>query len=292
MQALAFAPDVNLLALAQQDCPVTVRDLATNTVRRTFAEDSSRCNFLAFSPDGSLLAMRCFPKQGQRTESATLQVHELATGKLQASFPGAQSTPLPMLFSANSKMLAAVDENRDLQIWDIAGQKVLDKVRMRKGRVLGLWLSRDGQELRSANENGLIISWRLPGVKAVAHRQFTYYQGENECGAFSPDGKLFATGARGGSIQLWNTATGKLRATMHGHRGRVQSLAFTPDGTRLASGSRDETAKLWDVTSAKELATLQIQSHAKAVCFAPDGKTLAIGGGDGNVKLWKVDQTP
>jgi WD40 repeat protein len=64
--------------------------------------------------------------------------------------------------------------------------------------------------------------------------------------AFSPDGKLLATGGQE-CVYLWNTVTGKQRRRFAGHGGEVTALAFTADGRRLISGSADGTGLVWDV---------------------------------------------
>src|SRR5262249_62112588 len=54
--------------------------------------------------------------------------------------------------------------------------------------------------------------------------------------AFSPDGKLIASGDGYDLIRLWDTATGREVRKLEGHLlGRVYSLAFSPDGKLLAS---------------------------------------------------------
>jgi len=85
--------------------------------------------------------------------------------------------------------------------------------------------------------------------------------------AFSPDGKLFASG--GGedvegedenAVAVWSTATGKKMRKFTGHRAKVRLLAFSPDGRMLASGIDDalyrekddspwlaESILVWDV---------------------------------------------
>jgi WD40 repeat protein len=107
--------------------------------------------------------------------------------------------------------------------------------------------------------------------------------------AFSPNGKLLATGDADGQTYLWQVEDGKLLFACVGHSGWVRSVAFSPDGQTLASGSEDQTVKLWDVHNGECLKTLQGHSgRVRAVAFSPDGQTLASGSEDQTVKLWNV----
>jgi hypothetical protein len=66
--------------------------------------------------------------------------------------------------------------------------------------------------------------------------------------AFSPDGRLLASGSADYTIKLWDVASGSLVRTLTGHTDYVLSVAFSPDGRLLASGSDDKTIKLWDIS--------------------------------------------
>ncbi len=107
--------------------------------------------------------------------------------------------------------------------------------------------------------------------------------------AFSPDGKLLATGDAEGGLRLWQVANGQLLLNFEGHVGWVWSVAFNADGQTLASCSSDKTIRLWDVNTGECLKTLQGHtSSIWSVAFSPDGHTLASGGDEPTVRLWDV----
>jgi WD40 repeat protein len=71
------------------------------------------------------------------------------------------------------------------------------------------------------------------------------HRGAVTCAAFTPDGKLCATGGEDRQIHLWDVGTGELRYTFPGgHRGTITSIQFTPQG-KLVSAGRDNTLRLW-----------------------------------------------
>jgi WD40 repeat protein len=91
----------------------------------------------------------------------------------------------------------------------------------------------------------------------------------------------------GGTVKLWDTATGELKQTLRGHSDVVDAVAFSPDDKIVASGSYDTTVLLWDAQSGDLRKTLSNAGKVTSVAFSHNGLTLAGGSWDKTVRLWQ-----
>lgn len=106
--------------------------------------------------------------------------------------------------------------------------------------------------------------------------------------AFSPDGRVLASGSTG-MLKLWDVATGKELRTLKGAAHDGDSMAFSPDGKILVAAGAGAEVKFWNVATGDELRVLG--GHAGVVAsfaFSPDGKKLLTGSYDQTIRLWDV----
>ena len=278
---------------------VRVWDIASGRVQFTLEHSDYRFDAVAFSPDGTTVAGASTYYRGAHGYYARVRMWDVTSGRIQGTFGGLglepeAGFPKILALSPDGATLATLAP-KAVQLWDVASGQLRGTLNPDVGRVRSLAFSPDQSTLAIGGS-------RADGSPEVTLQVWDAGSGEVKSlpGAgpvvrevvFSPDGGTLAS--TGSDVQLWDVASGQLKANLKGHRLGARSLAFSPDGAVLASGGRSRSTSpveasvlLWDVASGRLMATLDDhKTQVQSLLFSPDGTLLVSGGG--GLRLWDV----
>jgi WD40 repeat protein len=316
-----FSPDGARIAVAIDD-RVELRDGRDGSLVGTLANGDPRALSLAWSPDGTELALGGYDGSVRllRVSDATVvasyvahgsEVRDVAYGPDGATvasggadhaivlFDRAEGRPTTILgghadavsalaFAPTGDALASASNDGTLAI------RALDRVGDRDTRTLGAsWkppvraiaYRPDSTRLVVGSERGSLLLLDATTWDVLAERDTS---GDGAVAAsWSPDGSAIAVATHGARIAILSDDLSTLHATLETGAARITCLAFSPDGTRLAAALGDRTVARYARDGSawrKEATTSAAPSEISGLAWLPDGRGFVTSHLDGSVR--------
>ncbi|MEB3882774.1 trypsin-like peptidase domain-containing protein [Lyngbya sp. CCY1209] len=180
-----------------------------------------------------------------------------------------------------------------VSLWNLGTGGLRASFPAHSGAVNAIAVSRDGNILATAGDDGAIKIWDLPsGLETGTFSPKQTLEGHSNAVlaiALSPDGQTLASGGWDGTVKVWDVETGQLLRSLAGHSQLVGAIAIGSDGQILATGSRDSTVRLWNLQTGEAIRTLEgHELSVLSLAVSPDGEILASGSADGTIALWQL----
>ena len=276
VSALVFSANGTSLAAGTAEGTVTVWKVASGETWNMTGRHMGHVTALAFDATGLQVvsagadgALKTWDVPGQRVRK-TLRGH---TGQVSA-----------VAVSPDGKWIVSGGRDKALRVWDVSTSSEVSALAGHAGTVSSIAFSRDGKWIVSGGSDKPVRLWSMAGAAATLALKCDWPVTAVAC---SGDGKIVASAERsdGGTVTLWNAATGRKGKTLSGHAGEVNAAAFIPHSATLVTGGKDATVRLWDASAGKQTGVLNgLAGAVQAV--ATSEKFIAAGSASGKVKVW------
>src|SRR3954470_5030285 len=310
--AVALSRDGRQLATGGTDTQVALRDLATGTPATHLRRHTAAVRALQFTPDAALLmsagddgTVRWWSAPdggwltGLITRAAAFHTAEVSPDGRQRVAGGEESVsywpvalppftghavpPAAVTFSADGTLLATGGPDQRVIVWNRDGRT---RARLSTPAAVTAVLFQADGSLVTADERGVVAVVDPAGGPAA--RTVARHDGAVTGLALSHTGRLGASTAADGTVQLWDPAGhSPARVLPSAAGGPADAVAFSPDGRTLAIGGKDGRVTVWDLPRARRLGTLDSAAGpVRAMAFTPHGHRLAVGNNSGTVTFW------
>lgn len=271
----AFSPDGRFIAASgKQDKTLALWDIGNGHLVKTFKGYGTSTEFVRFSPNGSVLAAS--------SSLSGVELREAASGRVIKSHSANYGKNFA--FPRDGGWFALARYGNVLLMDTVSGQEKKTLTGSDKW-VTSVAVSPDGRLVAASASYGKTIKLWDAGTGSIVRELED--DSVVEAVAFSPDGRVLASGSGDKTLKLWDAASGNRLHVLKGHDHWPVDIAFSPDNRLIASVSPDKTVRVWNVATGSEIKSLTGHTDwVNGVAFSPDGRRLASGGNDGFVRLW------
>jgi len=204
-----------------------------------------------------------------------------------AQLKGHTSNITQLRFSPNSKLLASLDADGLLHVWDwLEGKAVFSHTNASNRAVSAVWISQGRQLLVGTSEGEIqvwdTVSWTQATMLSVEGEGLVSLA-YNEAG--SP---LLAVLTDGGGVEVWDLTSRSKLHSFEPELGIPTNVQFNQKGTRLILKRKDQ-GEVRDMESG-EVSTVIRTDGARCLVVGPDADCWVVIDQENRVHLWRGGQ--
>ncbi|KAF5960427.1 hypothetical protein HYC85_001636 [Camellia sinensis] len=177
-----------------------------------------------------------------------------------------------------------------LRLWDLSTGITAHCFVGHTKDVLSVAFSFDNCQIISASQDRSIKLWNTLGECKYTIQDGDAHSDWVSCVRFSPNNlqPTIVSSSWDRTLKIWNLTNCKIRASLAGHSGYMNTVAVSPDRSLCASGGKDGVILLWDLAEGKKLYSLDSSSIINALCFSPNRYWLCAGT-EASIKIWDLE---
>lgn len=153
--------------------------------------------------------------------------------------------------------------------------------------LVGVQFSANGSHFAVMEELGNVLIYDYSGATPVLAHTIDMGISYSFSLDFSPDNSKVVADGEGGTLRIYDVASGALVQSIPGNNGAVFTVDWSSDGSLIAAGSQDNNVRLWNAADGTLAATLTGHGNdIKSVKFNASGDHVVTASANGQVKLW------
>ncbi|KAF9625587.1 hypothetical protein IFM89_024360 [Coptis chinensis] len=195
-----------------------------------------------------------------------------------------------VVLSSDSQFALSGSWDSELRLWDLNTGATTRRFVGHTKDVLAVAFSVDNRQIVSASRDKSIKLWNTLGECKYTIQEADGHSNWVSSVKFSPfmENPTIVSASWDRTVKVWNLSNCKLKSTLAGHTGYLNTVAVSPDGSLCASGGKDGVTLLWDLAEGKRLYSLNAGGIIYALCFSPNRYWLCAGTEDG-IKIWDLE---